>query len=103
MTKESESQDTNVIPFPNAIAPEDDGATLVVNMEKLKIQCLIRMRDVEEEAEKGTRNMSDAAHVIAFWRQWLQIMDCDPDVALNEAWLGQAYVQDCMEVQYDEE
>lgn len=102
MTKESESQDSNVIPFPKAIE-SPDGAALVVNMEKLKIQCLLRMRDVEDEAQKGTLSLSEAAHVVAFWRQWMQIMDGDPDVALHEAWLGQSYIQDCMELQYEDE
>lgn len=96
MTDESESRDTNVIQlFEKAEFPEH--GQMVVNMNTVKTDALIRMRDIEQEQQLGGEPVDVALHRVSFWRQWIDLIEKDPDAAMDEVWHMQVAIQNAME------
>lgn len=104
MTDESETQSTNVVQlFEKAELP--DNGQMVVNMNTVKTDALIRMRDIEQEQQMGSMSVDVALHRVSFWRQWMDLIEKDPDAAMDEVWQMQVAIQNAMEWEdlYDED
>ena len=104
MTDESETQSTNVVQlFEKAELP--DTGQMVVNMNTVKTDALIRMRDIEQEHQMNTTPVDVALHRVSFWRQWMDLIEKDPDAAMDEVWQMQVAIQNAMEWEenYDED